>query len=79
MENNIFNIAFEFQGKPYSGWVNPSEKLNGEAAPSSFHVVLNEVSFGNLAFKDCKWSINEQRPSGLVKMVGKQIEKHYQL
>jgi hypothetical protein len=41
--------------------------------------VLNDVSFGNLSFSNCKWSLNENRPPSLVNLIGKQIEKHYQL
>jgi hypothetical protein len=79
MEDNIFDILFEFDNKQYKGWVNPSDKLNGAGTPVSFHVVLNDTSFGYLSFKDCKWMVNEERPAGLVKLVGKQIEQHYQL
>jgi hypothetical protein len=79
MEDNIFDISFTAQGKFYKGWVNPSDKLNDEGKPISFHVVLNEVSFGYLSFKDCKWVVNEERPENLVTIVGKEIENHYRL
>ncbi len=78
-EENVFDISFELDDKKYKGWVNPSGELNEAGVPTYFHVILNEASFGYLTFKDCKWTINEERPSGLVKLVGKQIEKHYQL
>ena len=77
-EEKIFDIGFTFDDKEYKGWVNPSDKVNESGSPSSYHVVLNDVSFGYLSFKDCRWMVNEERPAGLVKMVGKQIEKHYQ-
>ena len=79
MENNIFDISFEFDNKQYKGSVNPSDELNESGTPVSFHVVLDDVSFGYLSFQDCDWMIDEERPEGLVKQVGKQIEKHYQL
>lgn len=79
MDEKIFDIAFEFDNVAYKGWVNPSDELNDTGVPVSFHVVLNDTSFGYLAFKDCRWSINEQRSAGMVKLVGKQIEKHFQL
>jgi hypothetical protein len=78
-EDNIFNISFETGDVAYKGWVNPSKKLNESGAPVSFHVVLNDVSFGHLSCKDCQWMVNEDRPEILVKLAGKQIEKHYQL
>jgi hypothetical protein len=79
MEDKIFDITFEQDGIKYTGWVNPSEKLNAAGFPVSYHVVLNNVSFGYLSFNDCKWSINEERPAALVKLVGKQIEEYYKL
>ena len=79
MTDQIFDISFEHEGKTYSGWVNPSEKLDALGKPASFHVVLDDVSFGYLTFNNCTWAVNEERPSALVKMIGKQIEKHYQL
>lgn len=79
MADNIFDIRFDYEGKEYKGWVNPSEKLSGEGQPVSFHVVLNETSFGYLSFNNCKWAINEERPESLVKLVGSAIEKHYRL
>ncbi len=75
-EGNIFDIAFNAGEQEYKGWVNPSDKINESGTPVSFHVVLNDVSFGYLSFQDCQWIINEERPSALVKLVGKQIEKH---
>jgi hypothetical protein len=78
MEDKIFDITFEFDSKEYKGWVNPSDDLNDSGTPVSFHVVLDDTSFGYLSYKDCKWMVNEQRPEGLIKQIGKQIEKHYQ-
>jgi hypothetical protein len=79
MEDTIFDISFRFEGKQFTGWVNPSEKLNDHGNPVSFHVVLNGTSLGYLSFKDCQWIVNEERPAGLVSAVGKEIEKHYAL
>ena len=78
MEDKIFDISFELDNKQYKGWVNPSDDLNDSGTPVSFHVVLNDTSFGYLSYRDCNWMINEERPEGLVKLAGKQIEKHYQ-
>ena len=77
MENRIFDIELENEGQQYKGWVNPSDKLSDNGAPASFHVVLNDVSFGYLSFQDCKWTVNEERPAALVKTAGEQIEKHF--
>ena len=79
MDDKIFDISFEFENRQYKGWVNPSDVLNDSGAPVSFHVVLDDTSFGYLSFRDCNWMLNEERPEGLVRQVGKQIEKHYQL
>lgn len=76
-ENDIFDISFELDGTKYTGWVNPSDKLNDSGMPASFHVVLNETSFGYLSCNNQVWTMNEDRPEGLVRQVGKEIEKHY--
>jgi len=77
MEDNIFDIAFEVHDQKYSGWVNPSDKMNEKGKPISFHVVLNDVSFGHLSYNDVKWIASEERPAELVHIVGEQIEKYY--
>ena len=79
MEDKIFDISFEFENRQYKGWVNPSDDLNESGAPVSFHVVLDDTSFGYLSYRDCNWMVNEERPEGLIRQVGKQIEKRYQL
>ena len=79
MDDKIFDISFDLDNKHYRGWVNPSDDLNESGSPVSFHVVLDDTSFGYVSYKDCTWMVNEDRPEGLLKQVGKQIEKHYQL
>ncbi|THU32963.1 hypothetical protein FAM09_26325 [Niastella caeni] len=76
-EENIFDIAFDADGTKYKGWVNPSDKTNDSGFPASFHVVLNDTSFGYLSLNNNEWTANEDRPEGLIKRVGKEIEKHY--
>ncbi|MEJ0103641.1 MAG: hypothetical protein WDO19_14285 [Bacteroidota bacterium] len=79
MEEDIFDIEFSDNGQLYKGWVNPSDKLGKDGQPVSFHVVLNNVSFGYLSFHNCVWTINEDRPAGLVQKAGEEIEKHFAL
>jgi hypothetical protein len=76
-EEKIFNIAFEADGTKYTGWVNPSDKLNDAGLPVSFHVVLNDTSFGYVSHNNGEWTVDEDRPEGLVKQVGKAIERKY--
>lgn len=76
-EKNIFDIAFELEGTAYKGWVNPSDKMNEAGIPASFHVVLNDASFGHLSCNNGEWAVNEDRPEPLINKVGKEIEKHY--
>jgi hypothetical protein len=78
MNKQFFDIAFRFDDKAYTGWVHPSDQLNEDGNPRSYHVVVNDTAFGNLSFANCKWSVDEQRPTALVKLIGKLIEKHYQ-
>ncbi len=79
MEDQIFDISFSKEGVKYDGWVNPSQKTDHEGKPTSYHVVLNGVSFGYLSFHECKWTVNEDRPHALVEAAGREIEKHFQL
>lgn len=79
MEENIFDIRFEHEGKQHYGWVNPSGRLDKEGHPASFHVVLDGIHFGYLSFHNCRWSANEERPAGLVIAAGREIEKFYSL
>jgi hypothetical protein len=79
MEDNIFDISFDCDGTRYDGWVNPSDKLNDHGKPVSFHVVLNEVSFGYLFYHDGGWHVNERRPYGIVECAGAAIERYYSL
>ncbi|HEY0433924.1 MAG TPA: hypothetical protein VGC95_08630 [Chitinophagaceae bacterium] len=75
----IFDISFTDNGREYSGWVNPSAETNEAGLPASYHVVLDNVSFGYVSFKDCRWMVSEERPAGLTAAVGHAIEQHYQL
>ena len=77
-EDKIFDIEVQNDGTAYTGWVNPSDKLNEDGFPVSFHVVLNQTSFGHLSLNNGVWSADEQRPAALVEALGEQIARHYQ-
>ena len=77
MEDNIFDIEFSYNNILYKGWINPSDKLNDSGKPISFHVVLNDISYGYLSYHNEKWNVNEERPDPLTELVGIEIEKHY--
>jgi len=79
MDDRIFDIVIETEGKKYKGWVNPSDKKSETGQPTSFHVVIEGTSFGYLSFQDCKWSANKQRPAEMVEAIGRAIEKKYKL
>lgn len=76
-EKDIFDIAFEAEGIQYKGWVNPADKKHDDGLPASFHVVLNDTSFGYVSLSGEEWTVNEDRPAAITKKVGKEIEKHY--
>lgn len=76
-EDKIVDIEFDCDGKHYKGWINPSEELHNDGLPASFHVVLNNVSFGYLSFTNGQWSSEEQRPADLVETVGNLIQQNY--
>ena len=75
--DNIFDISFAVNGQQYTGWVNPSDKLDENKKPVSFHVVLQQTSFGYLSKAGDRWVVNEERPAALVDAIGCEIEKVY--
>lgn len=77
MESEIFDIRLACDGIDYDGWVNPSDKVNNNGMPSSFHVVLNHISFGYLSLSNDTWKADKQRPQKLVTAIGEQIGKYY--
>ena len=78
-EEKIFDIEVECDGTNYKGWANPSGKFNDDGLPASFHVVLNETSFGHLSYSNGKWSSDQQRPAALVEAVGEGIRQQYKM
>jgi len=78
-EDKIFDISFDHDGKTYKGWVNPSDKMNDAGIPASFHVVLNDISFGYVSHNNGEWTVNEDRPEGLAGKVGMEIEKKFKI
>ena len=76
MESKTFDIEFSHEGKPYKGWATPSSEKGGDDSPKSFHVVLNEVFFGNLHLDAGKWETDSQREDSLIQATGKQIENY---
>ena len=77
MREEYFNIQFDHDHVHYDGIVTPSEKIREDGTPRSFHVVLNNVFFGNVHYNNSKWSVDEQRPNVLTEIVGKKIEQYY--
>lgn len=77
MRTEIFDISVTHEGKIYKGWVHPSDKPNENGLPKSYHVVLDDVFFGNLSDNSGQWAADEQRPQALVEEVGKVIEATY--
>lgn len=77
--DKIFDIHFEHNGQQYKGWANPSEKIHEDGLPASFHVVLNNVSFGHLSYANNQWNADEWRPEGMADAIGLEIGKHYKI
>ena len=74
MESRTFDVEFSHEGKSYKGWVTPSGEKRDNGYPKSFHVVLNEVFFGNLHMGEDEWETDSQREQSLVQAAGKQID-----
>jgi hypothetical protein len=78
LESRTIDIAFQHDGKDYKGWATPSGKKGDNGMAASYHVVLNEVFFGNLSHNKEKWATDTQREEGLIQATGKALEKQYQ-
>ena len=76
IEARTFDIQFSHEGKTYKGWVTPSGEKGEDGNPKSFHVVLNDVFFGNLHIHDDIWEADSQREQSLVQATGKQIDNY---
>jgi hypothetical protein len=76
-EDNLLDIELNFEGKHYTGWIRPAEKLNNDGKPVSYHVVLDKVFFGNLSHTGHNWTSDEPRPESLIQAVGNAIEKYF--
>jgi len=69
MEKTSIPLQFDLNGTQYTGWATPSDQKVGRYA-KSYHVVLNQVFFGNLSHDRGKWLIDENRPNDLVMAAG---------
>lgn len=77
MNDKTFDIAFDYEGVHYTGWVTPSERVQADGQPGSYHVVLNDTLFGNVSFNNDQWTVDQQRPAGLVAEVGRIIQSRW--
>lgn len=66
MEKTSLPVQFAFEGTHYKGWATPSDEHHKDGMARSYHMVLNDVFFGDLSHDDGHWIINEQRPKPLV-------------
>lgn len=74
MDKRSIPLSLQHGSISYNGWATPSDKHHADGYASSYHVVLNEVFFGDLSFNSGKWTISEQRPHDLVVAVGMALE-----
>ena len=75
MEKTSIPLELDCQGIHYTGWATPSDSVHPDGYAKSYHVVLNEVFFGDLSYDHGKWIIDQQRPHELVVAVGHCLEK----
>lgn len=74
-EKTSIPLSLTHDGQKYTGWVIPSNKQHADGYASSYHVVLNEVFFGDMSFNNGHWTISEQRPDDLVAAVGEALQQ----
>jgi hypothetical protein len=68
-------LELDWQGTHYNGWATPAEKMHPDGYAKSYHVVLNEVFFGDLSHIQDKWTIDQQRPHDLVVAIGHCLDR----
>ena len=74
MDKRSIPISLEYEHMLYSGWATPSDAHHSDGLAKSYHVVLNEVFFGDMSYDNGKWIISEQRPNDLVMAVGEVLQ-----
>lgn len=79
MNVQFFSVSFTHDGIHYQGRITPSEHRHADGTPKSYHVILNEVLFGNLSLDGSVWAVDERRPQDLVEVVGEQIERRWRV
>jgi hypothetical protein len=74
-EKTSIPLSLVHEHQRYEGWATPSDKHHTDGHASSYHVVLNEVFFGDMSFTQGNWVISEQRPHELVAAVGSVLQQ----
>ena len=74
-EKTSIPLSLTHEHQRYEGWATPSYKHHADGLPSSYHVVLNEVFFGDMSFTQGNWVVSEQCPHELVAAVGSALQQ----
>ena len=73
VEKTSLPLRFLYEEQNYTGWATASNERDANGYARSYHVILNEVYFGDLSYQDDHWLISQQRHTDLVAIVGDAI------
>lgn len=74
---NKFPINFNYDGKQYSGSIQPLQTGLQHRIPTSFQVVLNNAFYGLVKRKGPDWETDSPKCAFMVKIIGSYIYDWY--
>jgi len=75
---NKFPISFNYDGKHYSGLIQPLMNGLQNRIPTSFQVFLNNVYYGLIRRKGVDWETDSPKCAILVNTIGNHIYDWYE-
>ena len=75
---NKFPIHFYFDGKRYSGLIQPLQTGVQNRIPTSFQVFLNNVYYGLVRRRGTDWETDSPKCAIMVEIIGNHIYDQYE-
>ncbi|HXB07117.1 MAG TPA: hypothetical protein VNW04_08375 [Puia sp.] len=75
---NKFPIQFNYDGKHYSGLIQPLQTGIQHRIPTAFQVFLNNVYYGQVKRKGVDWETDSPKCAFMVDIIGNQIYDRYE-
>jgi len=75
---NKFPIQFNYDGKHYSGSIQPLQTGLQHRIPTSFQVFLNNVYYGLVRRRGTDWETDSPKCAIMVEIIGNHIYDRYE-